>query len=273
MCLSLQPQLIDSHPCRGTSPTPTQSSSHPVICAQQLWAGPVGSRSRSNSSKPHKGLWRRPDLGTGTHLPSSPPPPHIFIQGLSTSSPWVASLAGGSTRLPAGHRLLAWVGRDQGPHPSCPHPCGSLASPGPHTGAGFAQRPPWDSCPGGCCQWPAACPLARGCRSCRSREGTWRIGHMQAPSPPPWASPPSCQGPPYLCATLPFLMSEMTRGSPRFLLAARGKKPKAHPWPPWPQGPRSWAWTRSPMPRFPSLPGWVDCEQTSSPLCASVSPL
>ena len=86
---------------------------------------------------------------------------------------------------------------------------------------------------------------------------------MQAPSPPPWASPLPCQGPPYLCATLPFLMSEMTRGSPRFLLAARGKKPKAHPWPPWPQGPRSWAWTRSPMPRFPcpashaSQAGWT----------------
>lgn len=72
VCLSLQSQLIHSHPRHGTSPTPTHSSSHPVICAQQLWAGPVGSKSGSNSSRPHMGLWRRPDLGTGTHLPSSP---------------------------------------------------------------------------------------------------------------------------------------------------------------------------------------------------------
>lgn len=93
---------------------------------------------------------------------------------------------------------------------------------------------------------------------------------MQALSPLPWASPPPCQGPPYLCATLPFLMSEMTRGSPRFLLAAGGKKPKAHPWPPRPQGPRGWVWTQSPTPRFPWFLGCVDCEQTSSPLCASV---
>lgn len=28
------------------------------------------------------------------------------------------------------------------------------------------------------------------------------------------------RGAPHLCATLPFLMSEMIRGSPRFLLAA-----------------------------------------------------
>jgi hypothetical protein len=28
----------------------------------------------------------------------------------------------------------------------------------------------------------------------------------------------------YLCATLPFLMSEMIRGSPRVLLAAAGKE-------------------------------------------------
>lgn len=177
MCLSLQPQLIHSHPGSGTSPTPTHSSSHPVICAQQLWAWPVGSKSHSNSSRPHKGLWRSPDLGTGTHLPSSPPPLRIFIQGVSTSSPWVASTTlppwpEGAPDCQLGSVWLAWVGGDQGPHPSCPRPFGSLASPGPHTGAGFAQRPPWDSCPGGCCQWPAACPPARGCRSCGSREGT-----------------------------------------------------------------------------------------------------
>lgn len=47
---------------------------------------------------------------------------------------------------------------------------------------------------------------------------------MQVPYSPLLAtSPPVPQGP-YLCATLPFLMSEMIRGSPRFLLAAGGKE-------------------------------------------------
>lgn len=32
---------------------------------------------------------------------------------------------------------------------------------------------------------------------------------------------------PHLCATLPFLMSEMIRGSPRFLLAAAGQRRQA----------------------------------------------
>lgn len=35
---------------------------------------------------------------------------------------------------------------------------------------------------------------------------------------------PCAQGHPYLCATLPFLMSEMIGGSPRFLLVAGGKE-------------------------------------------------
>lgn len=39
--------------------------------------------------------------------------------------------------------------------------------------------------------------------------------------PTPLPTPPAPgQAQPYLCATLPFLMSEMVRGSPRFLLAA-----------------------------------------------------
>ena len=164
-------------PGSGTSPTPTHSSSHPVICAQQLWAGPAGSKSHSDSSRPHKGLWRSPDLGPGTHLPSCPPPLRIFILGASTSSPWVAPATlppwpEGAPGCQLGSARLAWVGGGQGPHPSCPRPSGPLASPGPHTGAGFARRPPWDSCPGGCCQWPAACPPAPGCPSCGSREGT-----------------------------------------------------------------------------------------------------
>ena len=39
--------------------------------------------------------------------------------------------------------------------------------------------------------------------------------------PHPYGHTPACVAP-HLCATLPFLMSEMIRGSPRFLLAAVG---------------------------------------------------
>lgn len=77
---------------------------------------------------------------------------------------------------------------------------------------------------------------------------------MQALSPLPWASLQPLPGGPYLCATLPFLMSEMTRGSPRLLLAAGGKKPKAHPWPPALRRAQGWVWTQSPTPRL-TAPG------------------
>ena len=49
------------------------------------------------------------------HLP--PRPPHVFIQGLSTRSPWVAPVVGGSTRLPAGHHLIGMGGWGLGPSP------------------------------------------------------------------------------------------------------------------------------------------------------------
>ena len=99
-------------------------------------------------------------------------PPHRHSASSFKGSPPAAPGWEGAADCQLGSVWLAWVGGDQGPHPSCPRPFGSSASPGPHTGAGFARRPPWDSCPGGCCQWPAACPPARGCPSCGSREGT-----------------------------------------------------------------------------------------------------
>lgn len=143
MCLSCSLSLFTATHA-VVSPTPTHSSSHPVICAQQLWAGPVGSTSGSNSSRPHMGLWRRPRPGTGTHLPSSPRPPPSSSKGSPPAAPGWHHPVGGSTRLPAGHRLISIGGWGLGPSPSCPHPCGSLASPGPHWRR--VARPPWDSC-------------------------------------------------------------------------------------------------------------------------------
>ena len=260
-CLSLQPQLIRSHPGSGTSPTPTHSSSRPVICAQQLWAGPVGSKSHSNSSRPHKGLWRSRDLGTGTHLPSSPPPLRIFIQGVSTSSPWV----GGSSRLPVGFYLVGMGGWRSGPSPELSSSFRIFS---------FTRSSHWRRI----CTASSMGQLSRRMLSMASSLSPgsrvpvlWEQGGNMscwAHTGPRGPVPPPCRGLPHLCATLPFLMSEMTRGSPRFLLAAGGKKPRAHPWPPRPQGP-SWAWTQSPVPCSPWLPGWVDCEQISAPLCLS----
>lgn len=112
--------------------------------------------------------------------------------------------------LATGHGLF-------GTHLSCPHLSGSSASPGLHTGAGSAQHPPWDSGPGEYCQWPAACRPARGCQSCVSRVGMEEPGVDE--HRPPTATPLPVWHP-HLCATLPFLMSEMIRGSPLFLLAA-----------------------------------------------------
>lgn len=58
---------------------------------------------------------------------------------------------------------------------------------------------------------------------------------MQAARPHLSAPCPIGAQTPYLCATLPFLMSEMIRGSPRLLLAAGGEEAETMT-PRWPQG-------------------------------------
>lgn len=52
----------------------------------------------------------------------------------------------------------------------------------------------------------------------------WSLAHANALPTPNAYSPNPGPEHPYLCATLPFLMSEMVRGSPRFLLAAGGRE-------------------------------------------------
>lgn len=63
---------------------------------------------------------------------------------------------------------------------------------------------------------------------------------MQAARPHLSAPCPIGAQTPYLCATLPFLMSEMIRGSPRLLLAAGGEEAETLT----PDGHRGWtkAW-------------------------------
>lgn len=84
---------------------------------------------------------------------------------------------------------------------------------------------------------------------------------------------PRAQGHPYLCATLPFLMSEMVRGSPRFLLAAGKREVMTLTYDDLSLGGgKDWGMGAKPHALLPLV--WLGgSEQITLPLCASVSPL
>lgn len=85
--------------------------------------------------------------------------------------------------------------------------------------------------------------------------GRMEPGICQCPTHPHGLlTPPQAQGHPYLCATLPFLMSEMVRGSPRFLLAAGGREAMTQP---WAGGTQDWGMDMGPRALLPLLPGRV----------------
>lgn len=189
---------------------------------------------------------------------------HLSSQGVSTSQ-----LSGGTTTIPprpegAPNCQLGTAGLGDletgqgrvGPYQSCPRPSGSSASPGPHTAAGSARRPPWRSCPGGCCRWPAACPLARGCQSCMSRgvwqDGTWR---MPVPYPPPLPTHPTPgPGAPLPVCHTAFLDVRDGQGLPS-LPAGRWRK-RGHD-SALGGGTQDWGMDLGPQALLPLLPGWV----------------
>ena len=161
----------------------------------------LGGREKSAVHPPASSFKRSPPAAPGWHPPRSL---------LGHREPRIASWA----LLVSAGRVGGWWWSGRSPHRSCPHPCGSSASPGPHTGAGFVQRPPWGSCPGGCCRWPAACRPARGCQFCRSKVGTGRSLAHAGPEPTLVGQPPALPGAPLPVRHAAFLDVRDDQGLP-----------------------------------------------------------
>lgn len=181
---------------QGTPPSvpaprhlPTAAPCGSPLLGSVLSVDDSGSVSDSNSHQPH----RAPEQPQGSEqsvvllLPA-----FVHSRGFHHQPGHHPTyLARGSPELQAGN-LLAWavdleMGQGGlGPYQSCPRPSVFSVSPGPRTAAEFARHPPWGSCPGGYCRWPAAYHLAQGCQSCISRGGGWEgAWHVKDRTPHP----------------------------------------------------------------------------------------
>lgn len=215
----------------GLSPqSPTSlrphSWSHPLTCPQPLCAGPDGSRQWLQLLLNSQGPWRSPDPGQQEICCG---PTRIFIQGCSTNSSWEAPTTVPPQLEGPLHGKLGTL-----------WPEGSLERWRALTGVVFILPD---------LQLHQVLALPQDLHSILHGavvqadvvNGQQLVTWLQGASPTGagWGqegaqhkqeqNPPLGLGHPYLCATLPFLMSEMTRGSPRFLLAAGGKEAQIPP--------------------------------------------